>query len=141
MVNVGQLVRSAHPADDVVLVGFGGYQGSVIASDHWGGATLSLPLPPAQASSIEAHLHREHDGMNAGLFVFTGEENEWATTFQPHRAVGVVYDPAMELWNYVPTILSSRYDAFLWFDTTSALTPLHGTHPEPTEPETWPTGL
>src|SRR5205814_3203627 len=33
MVNVGQVVRERHDRDGVVLVGFGGYQGRVIAAD------------------------------------------------------------------------------------------------------------
>src|SRR5438046_2101099 len=34
-VNVGQLVREAHTADDVVLIGFGSHRGSVIAARGW----------------------------------------------------------------------------------------------------------
>ena len=42
MLNVGQVVRQRHHADGVVLVGFGGYDGSVIASSGWG-----APMQPA----------------------------------------------------------------------------------------------
>jgi erythromycin esterase len=58
------------------------------------------------------------------------------------RAIGVVYNPIYDRFgNYVPTILSSRYDALLFIDNTTALSPLHI---EPLEdkdlPETYPTG-
>src|SRR3954470_2134829 len=36
MVNVGQLVRERHTPDRVILVGFGGHHGTVIAADAWG---------------------------------------------------------------------------------------------------------
>jgi hypothetical protein len=59
------------------------------------------------------------------------------------RAIGVVYNPAYERYkNYVPTIITKRYDAFLHIDNTSALHPLY--MPEIKEddnlPETFPTG-
>ncbi len=38
MVNVGQLVRERHGEDDVVIVGFGGHRGRVVASRRWGWA-------------------------------------------------------------------------------------------------------
>lgn len=37
MVNVGQLVREKYGQEHVYAVGFGTYQGSVIAADRWGG--------------------------------------------------------------------------------------------------------
>jgi erythromycin esterase-like protein len=92
MVNVGQFVRKAHPADDVVLIGFGSHRGSVIASNRWGGATRSMPLPPAEPSSIEALLHEELDELRSSLLIFghdarngrppsgLTEQSAWSTT-------------------------------------------------------------
>ncbi|MFP5347437.1 MAG: erythromycin esterase family protein [Actinomycetes bacterium] len=141
MVNVGQLVREAHGEEGVVLVGFGGYSGTVVASDHWGGTTQTMTLPPAHADSTETLLHDElGDGAQA-LFVFGDEPPGWAADSRGHRAVGVVYQPYAERWgNYVPTVLGRRYDAFCWFDRTTALTPLAGVHAEGGEMEAWPSG-
>ncbi|MDX2377091.1 erythromycin esterase family protein [Microbacterium sp. LRZ72] len=147
MVNVGQLVREKHPDDDVVLVGFGSYEGSVIASDRWGGEVREMPVPAARPASVEELLHDELedgalDGRDAALFVFEGERPDWAAQVRDHRAIGVVYHPEVEhLGNYVPSVLGSRYDAFLWFDTTRALTPLHAVESRRGEPEAWPTGF
>ena len=47
MVNIGQLVRQRHGHEGVVLVGFGGPGGDVIAADYWGGPIRRLPVPPA----------------------------------------------------------------------------------------------
>ena len=60
------------------------------------------------------------------------------------RAIGVVYNPEYEKYgNYVPTVLTKRYDAFLYIDETHALSPLHmpETQDEKELPETFPTGL
>ena len=43
-----------------------------------------------------------------------------------HRAIGVVYRPGSDRYgNWVPTVLGRRYDAFCYFEETSALHPLH----------------
>jgi hypothetical protein len=69
--------------------------------------------------------------------------SEEAMTRRGHRAIGVVYDPAVERYgNYVPSILPLRYDMFLHIDETRALNPLHLrqiTDHEP--PETYPWGI
>lgn len=124
MVNVGQLVREAHAADGVVIVGFGGYVGSVTAADRWGGRTQQMRLPPARRRSTERLLHDALDGQPAALFVFADDPPPWADRRLGHRAVGVVYHSDAEWGNYVPTVLGRRYDAFCWIDETSALTPL-----------------
>ncbi|MFH8487761.1 erythromycin esterase family protein [Streptomyces longisporoflavus] len=58
--------------------------------------------------------------------------------------MGVVYRPSRERWgNYVATRLARRYDAFLYLDRTTALTPLHSARTDTgtAEEETWPTGM
>lgn len=56
------------------------------------------------------------------------------------RAIGVVYNPKYERYgNYVPTILSLRYDVLLFIDDTNALYPLHIIPIEDKDiPETFP---
>lgn len=126
MVNVGQLAREHHSEDGVVLVGFGSHHGKVLAADSWGANVQAMTVPPARAGSTEANLHEVLPERSA-LFVFLGQEGSWAGQSQDHRAIGVVYSPHAERWgNYVPTVLNRRYDAFLWIDATTALTPLHG---------------
>jgi erythromycin esterase len=143
MVNVGQLVREQHGDDDVVLVGFGGYRGRVVAGRSWGAQMERMPVPPARQGSVEQRLHRS--GVGQALFVFpdSGDQPRWLRERLDHRAIGVVYHPQRERWgNYVPTVLGSRYDAFVYFDDTDALRPLHlesdGTVGEP---ETYPTAV
>jgi erythromycin esterase len=122
-VNIGQLARERHGADQVVLVGFGGHRGTVVAGDAWGAPMETMPVPPARDGSLEAVLH--HDAPSRALFVWPPARPSLLTDELAHRAIGVVYHPERERWgNYVPTVLGDRYDAFLWFDDTSALRPL-----------------
>ncbi|MDP8970895.1 MAG: erythromycin esterase family protein [Actinomycetota bacterium] len=124
MINVGQLVRERHGDQGVVIVGFGGYHGSVIASDAWGAPMERMTVPPAREGSVEALLHAA--GLRRCLFVFPdGPDPDWPREVRDHRAIGVVYDPDHEHYgNYVPTVLGGRYDVFCFFDETRALHPL-----------------
>ena len=125
MVNVGQLLRERHGTDDVVLVGFGGYQGGVIAGKEWGEQMERMQVPAARAGSLESLLHGLV-GEDALIVVPRGERPEWLDRRLDHRAIGVVYRPERERWgNYVPTVLGERYDAFLHLEDTSPLQPLH----------------
>src|SRR3954447_18379222 len=58
MVNVGQLVREGHAAEETVLVGFGSYRGSVIAGPEWGAPMERMEVPPGRADIWEDVLHR-----------------------------------------------------------------------------------
>jgi erythromycin esterase-like protein len=125
MTNVGRLLRERHGTDDVVLVGFGGHRGGVIAGDSWGAQMARMTVPAARRGSLEALLH-EAVGADALVVVPRGERPRWLDRRLDHRAIGVVYRPEREKWgNYVPTVLGQRYDAFLWLEETSPLQPLH----------------
>jgi erythromycin esterase-like protein len=130
MVNVGQLLRERRGTDDVVLVGFGGYRGGVIAGSEWGAQMERLPVPPARSGSLESLLHGLL-GKDSLIVVPRDDGPEWLTRRLDHRAIGVVYRPERERWgNYVPTVLGQRYDAFLYVQDTSPLQPLHMERPE-----------
>jgi erythromycin esterase-like protein len=141
MINIGQLARERWPRD-TGLVGFAGYQGSVIAGTEWGAEMQRMPVPPARAGSWE-HLLHEAVGRDSLLFTDMLTGYDAAEAPRGHRAIGVVYHPERERWgNYVPTILPSRYDALLYFEQTHALAPLHMPPHETGEPgETYPSGM
>ncbi len=141
MVNLGQLGRERHGAHDVVLVGFGGYRGGVVAGEYWGAPMQRMPVREAWPGSLERLLH-DRVGRDA-LFVFDTPERRapWLVETLPHRAIGVVYDPNHERYgNYVPTVLAERYDAFLYFDDTGPVRPLHLEPQTGGEAQTYPAG-
>ena len=141
MVNVGQLVREAHDPDDVVLVGFSSYQGSVIAGAEWGAPMERMKVPAAREGSWEQLLH-DNVGQDS-LLIFNREKSDDAARQQRgHRAIGVVYHPEYEMYgNFVPTVLTERYDALIHIEETQALHPLHVSPHLEKVPETYPTGV
>ncbi|MFO7719904.1 MAG: erythromycin esterase family protein [Gillisia sp.] len=141
LVNVGQLLREQQNRENVVLVGFSSYSGSVIAGRGWGATMQDLEVPPAISGSVEAMLH-QHSATNK-LIVFN-EDPQLEEAFSeklPHRAIGVVYNPNYERGNYVPSRLSLRYDAFIFIDETRALHPLKLKPDGNKVPDTFPFGF
>ncbi|GLW28505.1 erythromycin esterase family protein [Actinoplanes regularis] len=139
---LGQLARDRYGWDEVLLVGMGSYRGGVVAGPQWGAHMEAMAVPPARAGSLEEILHLT--APPDALFVFpAGDERpDLLTTMLPHRAIGVVYRPERERWaNYVPTVLGDRYDAFLWFEETHPVRPLHTLRVNAHEPETYPSGV
>lgn len=138
MVNTGQLARQRYGHDrGVVLVGFGAYQGTVIAGDYWGAPMEEMPVPQARSDSWEAIFHNELGEDH--LLIFPDDNNPFSEV-HGHRAIGVVYNPAHEwLGNYVPTSLSNRYDAFITLENSEALHPMHiETEAVEQPPQTYP---
>jgi erythromycin esterase len=140
-VNVGQLAREQLGRSNVFAVGFGSYQGSVIAGRHWDAPHQVMTVPEARRDSWEARLHNELHGHN-GLLL-SSELRDEPGLAQPigHRAIGVVYRPEYEQYgNYVPSIIPDRYDAFLHLDLTQALHPLPTQANQHTPPDLYPWG-
>ncbi|MDB5243331.1 MAG: protein-L-isoaspartate O-methyltransferase [Spirosoma sp.] len=122
MVNLGQLVRESHQAEGVYIVGFGTYQGDVIAGSYWEAPHERMNVPTAQNGSWDELLHRVSPD-NKIVFVSELRNEPVLTQSRGQRAIGVVYNPARESGNYVPTRLTERYDGLLFIDRTQALTP------------------
>ena len=141
MINIGQLAREDYGEDKIYLVGFASHSGTVIAGDEWGAPMEELEVPAAKPGSIEDILHKESASDRYILFSEGISEKMYETEIH-HRAIGVVYHPETErMSNYVPSVLSKRYDALVFLDETSALHPLH-MHPHNEKvPETYPFGF
>jgi erythromycin esterase len=138
MINIGQLAREQYGTDRVYLVGFATYQGSVIAGEEWGSVMEEMEVPEARVGSIEEVLHKESSQDRYLLFNTEIPEKLYETEIR-HRAIGVVYDPEREKYgNYVPSVISQRYDAFIFLDQTRALHPLHMKPHNEKVPETYP---
>jgi erythromycin esterase len=139
-INLGQLARERYGRENVVLVGFGSFAGTVIAGSGWGAPMQRMPVPPAREGSIEALLHGENAQNQLLLFDTPATRKRYGATL-PHRAIGVVYRPEREKYgNYVPTVLPERYDAFIYLDQTRALHPMHIAPDGHQTPETYPFG-
>lgn len=138
MVNVGQLVREKQKEENVVLIGFGSYKGSVIAGRSWGAPMEVMNVPEAKEGSWE-HLLHNMEAQNRLLIFEPGKSKELSASRLEHRAIGVVYNPAAERYsNYVLSNIPQRYDAFLYIDETEAVHPLHLKARGGKVPETYP---
>jgi erythromycin esterase-like protein len=140
--NLGQLCRE-HYGEQACLIGLGTHGGTVAAATDWDGPMEIKKVNPSRSDSYERHCHdsavprflldlREgrHDQLRAALM-------------QPllERFIGVIYRPDTERWShYSASVLPRQFDAWLWFDETSAITPLPTAQKEGAE-ETYPFGL
>jgi erythromycin esterase-like protein len=141
MYNLGELARLEHADKGVVLVGFGSYQGSVVAARRWGATMKVTNVPEARKGSWEQLLHQAL-GSDSLLMMDDLMQDILLENHIDHRAIGVVYNPELEAYgNYVPTILPLRYDAFIHLDKTSALHAMHIKPDGQQVPETYPFGL
>lgn len=123
MVNLGQLVRENHPGLETYIVGFGTYGGEVIAGKRWDAPAERMRVPQAPKNSWDEVLHTIAPENKLVLLNQLRSAPELASA-RGQRAIGVVYNPAREAGNYVPTALVERYDGFIFIDKTRALHPL-----------------
>jgi len=123
LINVGQLMREQYGKNNTFAIGFGTYQGTVIAADSWGDSLEVIEVPSSKLSMWEGQLHAA--GPEAKILLFNDENRELFNDWIGHRAIGVIYNPAFEAYgNYVPSRVGSRYDAFIYIDQSNALKPL-----------------
>ena len=124
MKNIGQIAREELGEDQVYAIGFGTYRGDVLAARQWEGAMERMQIPAAVSGSYEYFMQQA--GISPMLLLLDDPE-EHRPLMQPrgNRAVGVMYQPEQDATqNYVRTVLPRRYNAFLFFEETTALTPL-----------------
>jgi erythromycin esterase-like protein len=160
MINIGQLVREKKGIQNTVLIGFSTYEGTVIAAREWGARMEIMNVPKATEDSWDHFLHNlaeEEDNEKRNKTIIFERESYINNLLQKvkdnaiydenyetrgQRAIGVVYNPQYERYgNYVPTILSLRYDALLFIDVSNALYPLHVKQVEDKDlPDTFPRG-
>ena len=140
--NLGELCKMAH-ADEAVAIGFGTDRGQVAAAAEWGGDMEIKQIRPARSDSWEYAFR--HAGYARSLTDWRGpRRRELASSLrQPllQRAIGVVYRPESELLShYFEAVLADQFDAYVWFEETTPVTPLGLEHPVGA-PETYPFGL
>ncbi|MCU0381339.1 MAG: erythromycin esterase family protein [Chitinophagaceae bacterium] len=141
MYNIGELARVENHENEVALVGFGSYEGAVVAGRNWGAPMQVMPVPPAVKGSWE-YLNRMAGAHNRLLLAEDLMDDIFLEHPIGHRAIGVIYHPTREQYgNYVPSVIPLRYDAFIYLDETRALHPLHLEPDGHQVPETYPFGV
>lgn len=141
--NLGQLCRQAW-ADDARLIGFGTHGGTVACATAWDGP---MEVKPVRASLPESHERHAH---NAGVDRFLLDLRPRVHSALRRaladplleRFVGATYRPETERWShYAECRLPEQFDAWVWFDETTAVTPLPAPLADARDGDTWPFGL
>jgi erythromycin esterase-like protein len=122
--NIGQLCRERFGAE-AALIGFGTHAGTVACASDWDGEMEVKDVRPSLPDSAERLCH--NSGKASFLLDF-GRDEQLADALaaqRPERFIGVIYRPETERFShYMDACLSRQFDAFVWFDNTSAVTPL-----------------
>jgi erythromycin esterase-like protein len=124
--NLGQLARESY-GEDARLIGFGTHTGTVAAADDWDAPMQIKRINPSRPDSYERLAH--DSGVERFLLDLREGVNDEVRDLlmeqRLERYIGVIYRPDTERWShYSSASLSAQYDAFVWFDTTNAVTPL-----------------
>ena len=140
--NIGQLCRE-HFGDGAALIGFGTDSGTVAAASNWDEPMEVMQVRGSLPGSYERLFHES--GIGRGLVdLRSGQHPELRERLQAtqlERFIGVIYRPDTERWShYSDAELPGQFDAYAWFDRTSAVTPLTAEHGRGV-PDTWPFGL
>jgi erythromycin esterase len=143
-INLGGLAREKYGEENVALVGFTTYQGSVIASKAWDGEIEVMEIPEAKKESLESYLHEAIPGVGHQdyyLLFDSVDRKSLLNDFLAHRAIGVIYHARHEQrGNYVPSKVAERYDALVFLDQTHSLSPMALNYDRSKFPETYPFG-
>ncbi|MFL5124811.1 MAG: erythromycin esterase family protein, partial [Microvirga sp.] len=139
--NIGELCRTAF-RDDAVLIGFGTDRGTVAAASDWDEPMEVKQVRPSRPDSHERVFLEA--GVPCSLTDIRGGDRELREVLSEprlERAIGVVYRPETERYShYFEAVLAEQFDALVWFEETSAVTPLPAGHAAGV-PETYPFGV
>jgi protein-L-isoaspartate(D-aspartate) O-methyltransferase len=134
--NLGHLCRIEF-GNRAYSVGFGTNRGTVAAASSWDAPMEIKTVVPAIGESYENLCHRSA----VPSFFLDLSQTPGLAKARLERAIGVIYRPETELAShYFQAILPEQFDEFVWFDETTAVTPLKAKELEGL-PETYPFGL
>jgi erythromycin esterase-like protein len=142
--NLGQLSRQAW-GEAARLIGFGTHAGTVACASDWDAPMEVKTVRPALAGSQEAAAH--DSGLDRFLLDLrpgpTSAARRALSEPRLERFIGVIYRPETERWShYVEARLPDQFDAWVWFDETTAVTPLdRKPGAAGASDDTWPFGV
>jgi erythromycin esterase-like protein len=145
-VNIGQLARETF-GQEAALIGFGTHSGTVAAASDWDLPMQVMRVNPSYPGSYESVCHAAADRSGHPRFLVdlgaaraTRMSRDLAES-RPERFIGVIYRPQTELLShYAQASLPGQFDAWVWLDETTAITPLESGPAGEGMPETWPFG-
>ncbi|WP_424136567.1 erythromycin esterase family protein [Roseomonas chloroacetimidivorans] len=140
--NIGQLCRERFGVQ-AALIGFGTHTGTVACADDWDEPMEVKRVNPSRPDSYERLAHDS----GVARFLLDLREGVHDQLRQElmrdrlERFIGVIYRPDTERWShYTECSLPGQFDAYVWFDETTAVTPLRTEQQNGAE-DTYPFGL
>lgn len=140
--NIGRLCREKF-GDEAYSIGFGTDNGTVAAAENWDEPMKIMKVRPSLKESYEQVCHASgvdrfflplRPATDAGLL-------SRLNTARLERAIGVIYRPESERQShYFSAELPKQFDEYIWFDQTTAVTPLK-TEILKGLPDTYPFGI
>jgi erythromycin esterase-like protein/precorrin-6B methylase 2 len=144
--NIGQLCREHYgPCGEggAALIGFGTHAGTVAAASDWDAPMQVMDVNPSRLDSVERLFH-DAGNTRCLLDLREGVHPQPRMALQEprlERFIGVIYRPDTERWShYSASSLPMQFDAWTWFDRTSAVSALPSGHVTGM-PDTYPFGL
>lgn len=139
--NIGHLCRQEF-GGATYLIGFGTNGGTVAAASNWDEPMEVKTVVPALAGSYERLCHEAGEPrFLLPLREFGRARGAGLMRSRLERAIGVIYRPETELQShYFQAVLPRQFDEYVWFDETTAVTPLR-TEELTGLPDTYPFGL
>jgi erythromycin esterase-like protein len=140
--NIGQLCRQRFGENNAALIGMSTHAGTVAAASDWDGDLEIKRIIHSHRDSYERQLHDA--GIVRFLIDFSGGSAAGSALKRERleRFIGVIYRPDTELMShYAEASLAQQFDGLLWFDETTAVTPLGPEHHRGGLPDTYPFGL
>ena len=140
--NIGQLCRERF-GRAAALIGLGTHTGTVACASDWDAPVEVKAVNPSRPDSYERLAHDSGVGRLL-LDVRQGRHDSLRhRLLKPRleRFIGVIYRPETERWShYSACSLPEQFDGYVWFDETTAVTPLPTRQVEGPE-ETYPFGV
>lgn len=145
-INLGQLCRENYGEGAVSIIGCGTHTGTVAAADGWDLPMRVMDVRPSRPDSFEGLLHAT--GVPSLMLdtraAARSDDDRRRLGRMPQRFIGVIYRPRTEAQShYMTTNPLDQYDAFVWFDRTTAVHAFETAQPR--EPlavgETYPFGM
>jgi erythromycin esterase-like protein len=141
--NIGQLCRERF-GDQAALIGFGTHDGTVACATDWDDPMEVKAVNPSRPDSYERLEHESgverflldlREGVHPAL-------RDQLMEPRLERFIGVIYRPDTERWShYSECILPEQFDAWVWFNRTTAVTPLTSDAGASEAPDIYPFGL
>ncbi|MEE4282972.1 MAG: protein-L-isoaspartate(D-aspartate) O-methyltransferase [Pseudomonadales bacterium] len=139
--NIGQLCAQSFPKVSY-RIGFGTDHGTVAAATNWDSPMEVKQVVPAHRQSHEFQFHQTSaPGLILPLRSASESLRQELSKRRLERAIGVIYRPETELAShYFEADLARQFDAYIWLDETSAVTPI-ATRMLEGLPDTYPFGV